>query len=611
MRFLVYSAVSTVLTAFVIASPLVNSPNFYSAAIEVYNNSVFMIILGNMCLIMLFVIGKILQMMFFGHLHTLERDRLYESAWYTLTESVLLVPLLRDDSKLQFLAFFGILLFIRIFHWICADRVDIIFQTVAPPSYINHARLATAIILLGLTDLHLIRYWVMSFQYSSDSDTNSVMVPTFSFECLLLFNSIFNTAGKYLLNVIESIYLHNHEDEDIWDKKTLYTFYLELVTKLSRLLAYLALFFFILLPYKLIPLHIFRDCYVTFVSLASLVQTHIRAQNAKRQIETVVRNITREELQEIDDVCIICREEMTVEDDQPARTVPKRLICGHTIHFGCLTSWLERSLRCPTCRRSVMDGSFPNTPNATPPAPQQNRNPPAAPDHQAQNNEAANHTPTRAVNADDGTQSNLTSTAAASTSSNSNNSTNDIINSHIVEPNGTANSSSSSSAQSQSSSVIQNGNHIYSNISHSSQNAAPSSTASNYRPFALKNHVELPAGFQIPRQWGTFEARKTIDGRLQVHISENIWVDIMVPSDEQKFSAVPNDKKSKESTKELTTESSGTTSNITPVTRAGPFSAEPIVPKADEESSQNNIATEAHEEELNTSSTERVEDASE
>lgn len=83
---------------------------------------------------------------------------------------------------------------------------------------------------------------------------------------------------------------------------------------------------------------------------------------------------TAEELSR-DGTCIICREEMRPWH-QPAapggdnaanrrasrvildeRQRPKKLPCGHILHFGCLRSWLERQQVCPTCRSSVLGPS--------------------------------------------------------------------------------------------------------------------------------------------------------------------------------------------------------------------------------------------------------------
>jgi E3 ubiquitin-protein ligase synoviolin len=72
-----------------------------------------------------------------------------------------------------------------------------------------------------------------------------------------------------------------------------------------------------------------------------------------------------------EDTCIICREEMQAWATNPAnnaqadgarlqnavldeRSRPKKLPCGHILHFGCLRSWLERQQNCPTCRQPVI-----------------------------------------------------------------------------------------------------------------------------------------------------------------------------------------------------------------------------------------------------------------
>eukprot|EP00005_Dracoamoeba_jomungandri_P003926 CAMPEP_0174259520 /NCGR_PEP_ID=MMETSP0439-20130205/8330_1 /TAXON_ID=0 /ORGANISM="Stereomyxa ramosa, Strain Chinc5" /LENGTH=195 /DNA_ID=CAMNT_0015343431 /DNA_START=832 /DNA_END=1419 /DNA_ORIENTATION=- len=54
-------------------------------------------------------------------------------------------------------------------------------------------------------------------------------------------------------------------------------------------------------------------------------------------------DVTEDQLE--DQICIVCREEMTVG---------KRLPCGHILHFNCLLIWLQRQQTCPLCRTSVL-----------------------------------------------------------------------------------------------------------------------------------------------------------------------------------------------------------------------------------------------------------------
>lgn len=80
---------------------------------------------------------------------------------------------------------------------------------------------------------------------------------------------------------------------------------------------------------------------------------------------------TAEELAE-NNTCIICREDMHPWDPNNAGAVernrPKKLPCGHTLHLGCLKSWLERQQVCPTCRTPVTSD------RARPAAPGNDRN---------------------------------------------------------------------------------------------------------------------------------------------------------------------------------------------------------------------------------------------
>ena len=89
----------------------------------------------------------------------------------------------------------------------------------------------------------------------------------------------------------------------------------------------------------------------------------VRYRNATRDMNERYPDATAEEIAR-EDVCIICREEMHpwrqpgAANGQAPRIVserlrPKKLPCGHLLHFACLRSWLERQQNCPTCRRPV------------------------------------------------------------------------------------------------------------------------------------------------------------------------------------------------------------------------------------------------------------------
>ena len=126
----------------------------------------------------------------------------------------------------------------------------------------------------------------------------------------------------------------------------------------------------VLIIFAGIPIHMFRDLFITTRSFLKRINDYLKYRNATRDMNTRYPDATVEELHR-DGTCIICREEMRPwQAPQPnppqnmhqgqnrsmmdERQRPKKLPCGHILHFGCLRSWLERQQVCPTCRRSVL-----------------------------------------------------------------------------------------------------------------------------------------------------------------------------------------------------------------------------------------------------------------
>ena len=122
------------------------------------------------------------------------------------------------------------------------------------------------------------------------------------------------------------------------------------------------------------PIHIIRDVALTIRSFYKRIHDFLRYRHATRDMNERYPDATPGEIRN-EDVCIICREGMRAWSDgreQPGPPVdgapptvdphratderlrPKKLPCGHILHFACLRSWLERQQNCPTCRRPVL-----------------------------------------------------------------------------------------------------------------------------------------------------------------------------------------------------------------------------------------------------------------
>jgi len=157
-----------------------------------------------------------------------------------------------------------------------------------------------------------------------------------------------------------------------------------------KLVLYLT-FFCVLCMFYGMPIHIIRDVALTIRSFHKRITDFVRYRQATRDMNARYPDATSEEVAR-EDVCIICREDMRPWPQHAAqgnqgeanagdnaappmideRLRPKKLPCGHILHFACLRSWLERQQNCPTCRRPVL---VPNT--AIRAQPQQAPNQPA------------------------------------------------------------------------------------------------------------------------------------------------------------------------------------------------------------------------------------------
>ncbi|CAL5405571.1 unnamed protein product [Camellia sinensis] len=153
----------------------------------------------------------------------------------------------------------------------------------------------------------------------------------------ILATTTVSTFVKYVFYVSDMLM------EGQWEKKAVYTFYLELVRDLLHLSMYLCFFLVIFVNYG-VPLHLIQELYETFRNFKVRVNDYIRYRKITSNMNDRFPDATPEELNASDATCIICREEMTTA---------KRLSCGHLFHVHCLRSWLERQHTRPTCRALV------------------------------------------------------------------------------------------------------------------------------------------------------------------------------------------------------------------------------------------------------------------
>ncbi|KAK7104456.1 E3 ubiquitin-protein ligase synoviolin A-like isoform X1 [Littorina saxatilis] len=333
MRSFVLSGISFVMTGAVIANAYYQKKQFYPSVVYITKSNPSMAVIYIQAFVFVILMGKLLRKIFFGQLRAAEMEHLIERSWYAVTETCLAFTVFRDDFSPRFVALFTLLLFLKCFHWLAEDRVD--FMERSPViSFLFHVRVMSLLAFLASLDMYFVNY-----AYYSTLLKGPTVQLVFGFEYAILMTVVVMTFIKYILHTIDM------QNENPWDNKAVYILYTELVVGLTRVVLYFC-FMAIMIKVHTFPLFAIRPMYLAIRSFKKALHDVIMSRRAIRNMNTLYPNATEEELAAGDNVCIICREDMT--------TACKKLPCNHIFHSSCLRSWFQRQQTCPTCRLDVL-----------------------------------------------------------------------------------------------------------------------------------------------------------------------------------------------------------------------------------------------------------------
>lgn len=333
MRLQTYAGVSLVAALAVIYHAFSSRLQFYPAMVYLSTSKVNLVLLLNMGLVVMCILWQLTKKIFLGSLREAEVERLNEQSWREVMEILFAITIFRQDFSVTFLSMVTALLLIKALHWLAQKRVEYIETTPSVPM-LSHIRIVSFMGFLFLLDSIFL---YNSVKYLIETRQASVSL-FFAFEYMILATSTVSTFVKYIFYVSDMLM------EGQWEKKAVYTFYLELIRDLLHLSMYLCFFLVIFMNYG-VPLHLIRELYETFRNFKIRVTDYIRYRKIASNMNDRFPDATPEEIDSSDATCIICREEMTTA---------KKLICGHLFHVHCLRSWLERQHTCPTCRALVV-----------------------------------------------------------------------------------------------------------------------------------------------------------------------------------------------------------------------------------------------------------------
>lgn len=149
------------------------------------------------------------------------------------------------------------------------------------------------------------------------------------------------TFFKYL------IFLRDQQLNENWVYKKTFTFGVEFVENALSLIVK-GLFCYILVTVfdSKFPFYVFRDIFVTCRTLFNKTANYYSYRRALSELNNRFPNATPEEIQNSDNRCVICREDMESG---------KKLPCGHIFHLKCIQDWLSQQQVCPTCRAEILN----------------------------------------------------------------------------------------------------------------------------------------------------------------------------------------------------------------------------------------------------------------
>ncbi|KAK2059607.1 hypothetical protein LY76DRAFT_615645 [Colletotrichum caudatum] len=413
MRLAWYAGVSTALAASVVVSAFHQRANFYSAMVYLAQSNFCLLVLVNFIYLIYGTLIYGLQRLLYGPLRQVEVEQLSEKAWFAITETCLAMTIFREEIGAWFLVMFTALVTGKVWGWIGDGRVEVLEQQPPANPGLFHTRLSLSLLLSLVYDIWLLRYTVTTVIQQARPN----MMVMFLFEFAVLATCSARTGIRYMVSVMEQnivkaqtrhrleerrrqvreereeiIRQREHDggassedqpdlprEEDIdemdievpgWEAKGQWILILDLIADCVKLAIYLV-FFGILLTFYGLPIHIMRDLFMTARSVIKRGSALWRYRKAVEDMNKYP-DATQEELAR-EDTCIICREEMRPWDPGNGaveRIRPKKLPCGHILHFGCLKSWLERQQVCPTCRSPVVVNTDTNNQNNNAAVPQ-------------------------------------------------------------------------------------------------------------------------------------------------------------------------------------------------------------------------------------------------
>lgn len=363
-----YGAASSVALLGVLLKAGLERRNYVLAGMWLSSTTACAFVVGNFLLFGVLSFGRVAQRTLFGDLRRSETDHLVEHVWYAVSNLFFILTLYPVELDFFLFALAGLSLLANVFHWLCEARIDSMGQMTVFPRFF-YARLVATLGVLYAADM--VHATCLTLSAVQNLGPGGIMV-IFAIEAVSRVFDVGTYAVKFASNCYE---LHRGEP---WEAKSRVVFFAEFTVEIANFclypIAYLLVFHYGRMGFNAsLSVNMARDMFLIGSAIFKRVRDLLRYRAATTNMDARYPDATEDEVSALSDAtCIICREDLAVDEDDPdkSNSVAKKLACGHIFHLRCLRSWLERQQRCPTCRRSVLDLSMPAEAGANPqPAP--------------------------------------------------------------------------------------------------------------------------------------------------------------------------------------------------------------------------------------------------
>ncbi|KAF5390552.1 hypothetical protein D9757_002772 [Collybiopsis confluens] len=111
-------------------------------------------------------------------------------------------------------------------------------------------------------------------------------------------------------------------------------------------------------------------------ALDQIISNLMENSNASRPVpatDDIMEKLPREVLEEgsstLDKDCAVCKEQFSLQTEDPEEQIVVKLPCGHPFHSSCILPWLKSSGTCPVCRHQLVPQPEHHSPPPRTPSP--------------------------------------------------------------------------------------------------------------------------------------------------------------------------------------------------------------------------------------------------